>query len=96
VVKPEETDMALDIPDELIDWRAKGFWLPDGAVGARDFAAARHTLFDGSFTWPLLVVRDSAVRANIATMAAYAPPRTPRRRWPRACWTPSSRPGRGR
>ena len=64
--------MALDIPDELIDWRAKGFWLPDGAVGARDFAAARHTLFDGSFTWPLLVVRDSAVRANIATMAAYA------------------------
>ena len=64
--------MALDIPDELIDWRAKGFWLPDGAVGARDFVAARHTLFDGSFTWPLLVVRDSAVRANIATMAAYA------------------------
>jgi D-serine deaminase-like pyridoxal phosphate-dependent protein len=64
--------MTLDIPDELIDWRAKGFWLPSGEVTARDFAAGRHTLFDGSFTWPLLVVRDSAVRANIATMAAYA------------------------
>ena len=64
--------MALDIPDELIDWRAKGFWLPAGEVTTRDFAAARHQLFDGSFTWPLLVVRDAAVRANIATMAAYA------------------------
>ncbi|AGZ44436.1 alanine racemase [Actinoplanes friuliensis] len=64
--------MTLDIPDELIDWRAKGFWLPSGEVTTRDFAAAGHTLFDGSFTWPLLVVRDSAVRANIATMAAYA------------------------
>ncbi|ROP33264.1 alanine racemase [Couchioplanes caeruleus] len=64
--------MMLDVPDELLDWRAKGFWLPEGEVPARAFAAARHTLFDGSFTWPLLVVRDSAVRANIATMAGYA------------------------
>ncbi|PRY27537.1 alanine racemase [Pseudosporangium ferrugineum] len=64
--------MILDIPDDLLDWRAKGFWLPEGEVPARMFAAARHSLFDGSFTWPLLVVRDSAVRANIATMAAYA------------------------
>lgn len=64
--------MALDIPDELLDWRAKGFWLPSGEVTTRDFAAARHRLFDGSFTWPLLVVRDAAVRANIATMAGYA------------------------
>lgn len=62
----------LGIPDEAIDWRAKGFWLPDGPVGAAEFAAAGHTLFDGSFTWPLLVVREAAVRANIATMAAYA------------------------
>ncbi|WP_199513546.1 alanine racemase [Nucisporomicrobium flavum] len=64
--------VTLDIPDELLDWRAKGFWLPEGSVPARAFAAARHSLFDGSFTWPLLVVRESAVRANIATMAAYA------------------------
>ncbi|GAA2538007.1 alanine racemase [Winogradskya consettensis] len=60
------------IPDEIIDWRTKGFWLPEGQVKASEFAAARHNLFDGTFTWPLLVVRDSAVRANIATMAAYA------------------------
>ncbi|MEV6596001.1 alanine racemase [Actinoplanes sp. NPDC051346] len=64
--------MMLDVPDELLDWRAKGFWLPEGEVPARVFAAARHSLFGGAFTWPLLVVRDSAVRANIATMAGYA------------------------
>jgi D-serine deaminase-like pyridoxal phosphate-dependent protein len=63
--------MTLDIPEERIDWRAKGFWQPDGAVTAAEFAAARHTLFDGSFTWPLLVVRQEAVRANVATMAAF-------------------------
>jgi D-serine deaminase-like pyridoxal phosphate-dependent protein len=54
----------------LIDWRAKGFWQPDAPVEAADFIAARHTLDDGSFTWPLLVLRHEAVRANIATMAA--------------------------
>jgi D-serine deaminase-like pyridoxal phosphate-dependent protein len=63
--------MTLDIPEERIDWRAKGFWQPDGEVTAAEFAAARHTLVDGSFTWPLLVVRQEAVRANVATMAAF-------------------------
>jgi D-serine deaminase-like pyridoxal phosphate-dependent protein len=63
--------MTLQGEEERIDWRAKGFWLPDGAVTAADFAAAGHTLLDGSFTWPLLVVRQEAVRTNIATMAAF-------------------------
>jgi D-serine deaminase-like pyridoxal phosphate-dependent protein len=63
--------VGIDIPDARLDWRTKGFWLPDGAVDAAAFAAARHGLFDGAFTWPLLVLRDSAARANIATMAAY-------------------------
>src|SRR4051794_16496631 len=61
----------LDIPQERIDWRAKGFWLPDASLTPADVAAARPRFFDGGFTWPLLVIRDSAVRANIATMAAY-------------------------
>ena len=63
--------MTLDIPEVRVDWQAKGFWQPDGEVTAAEFAAARHTLFDGSFTWPLLVVRQEAVRANVATMAAF-------------------------
>jgi D-serine deaminase-like pyridoxal phosphate-dependent protein len=63
--------MTLDIPDETLDWRSKGFWQPGPARSAADVAAAGHTLFDGAFTWPLLVLRRSAVQANIATMASF-------------------------
>jgi D-serine deaminase-like pyridoxal phosphate-dependent protein len=58
---------ALDIPDEPVDWRAKGFWLPTGTFDA----GGRPGLFDGGFTWPVLVLRRAAAEANIATMAAY-------------------------
>lgn len=56
----------LDVPHEPIDWRAKGFWVPEGT-----WEPGPVSVFDGGFTWPLLVIRQSAVRANIATMAAY-------------------------
>ncbi|GGN47703.1 D-serine deaminase-like pyridoxal phosphate-dependent protein [Actinoplanes campanulatus] len=54
-----------------IDWRSKGFWAPDEARDPARLAAERPGIFDGGFTWPLLVVRRDAVEANIATMAAY-------------------------
>ncbi|GIF39903.1 alanine racemase [Actinoplanes xinjiangensis] len=54
-----------------IDWRSKGFWAPDEAVDPRRLAVERPGIFEGGFTWPLLVVRRDAVEANIATMAAY-------------------------
>jgi D-serine deaminase-like pyridoxal phosphate-dependent protein len=55
-----------------LDWRVKGLWLADGpATGVADFVAAGHHLFDGPFTWPVLVARRSAIEANIATMATY-------------------------
>jgi D-serine deaminase-like pyridoxal phosphate-dependent protein len=54
-----------------IDWRSKGFWQPDEALDPRRIAAERPGIFDGGFTWPLLVVRRVAIEANIATMAAY-------------------------
>ncbi|MEU4426842.1 alanine racemase [Actinoplanes sp. NPDC024001] len=54
-----------------IDWRSKGFWSPDASRSPEQVAAERPSIFGGGFTWPLLVVRESAVRANIATMAAY-------------------------
>jgi D-serine deaminase-like pyridoxal phosphate-dependent protein len=63
--------MALDIPDERLDWRTKGFWLGGAAPTSAEFAAAGHGLFDGSFTWPLLVLRRDAALANIATMAQF-------------------------
>nr|WP_242625230.1 alanine racemase [Krasilnikovia cinnamomea] len=61
----------MEIPGERIDWRSKGFWLPGTSVTGPEFAAARPGLFDGAFTWPVLVLRRSAALANIATMAAY-------------------------
>ena len=61
----------IDVPVVAVDWRSKGFWLPDGVRTAAEFAAERPGMFDGGFTWPLLVLRRSAAEANIATMAAY-------------------------
>ncbi len=61
----------IDVPELRVDWRSKGFWLPDGEKSATDYAAERPGLFDGGFTWPLLVLRQAAAEANIATMAEY-------------------------
>ncbi|MEV4133793.1 alanine racemase [Dactylosporangium sp. NPDC049742] len=55
---------------ELLDWRTKGFWQPD-PVPTGDFLAARPGLFDGAFTWPLLVARKSALEHNVRTMADF-------------------------
>ncbi|MBL7261241.1 alanine racemase [Paractinoplanes lichenicola] len=55
----------MDVPEVTVDWRSKGFWLPEGKL---DLPAG---LFGGQFTWPLLVLRREAAEANIATMAAY-------------------------
>jgi D-serine deaminase-like pyridoxal phosphate-dependent protein len=63
--------VTLDIPDETLDWRTKGFWVPGPPQSAAEFVAAGHGLFDGAFTWPLLVLRRSAVLANISTMAQF-------------------------
>ncbi|MFC7531268.1 alanine racemase [Actinoplanes sp. GCM10030250] len=54
-----------------IDWRSKGFWSPDESRSPERIAADRPSIFAGDFTWPLLVVRRSAVEANIATMADF-------------------------
>ena len=60
--------MTLDIPGDPVDWRAKGFWLPTGTFDASD----RPGLFDGGFSWPVMVLRRAAAEANIATMAAFS------------------------
>lgn len=57
--------------DPIIDWRTRGFLHPEPITRA-DFLAARHSLFDGPFTWPLLVLRQSALDHNIATLARFA------------------------
>jgi D-serine deaminase-like pyridoxal phosphate-dependent protein len=52
-----------------MDWRDKGYWLPDEPVAAADLVGVG--ILDGPFTWPLLVARDSALRHNITAMARY-------------------------
>ncbi|WP_422770381.1 alanine racemase [Plantactinospora sp. WMMC1484] len=57
--------------ETALDWRARGFWQPDGPVPDATYAAAGHSLFDGAVTWPTLAVRRSAVAHNVATMAGF-------------------------
>jgi D-serine deaminase-like pyridoxal phosphate-dependent protein len=66
-----EATVILDIGDQGVDWRAKGFWLPDAGLGDAELAAARPGLFDGGFVWPVMAVRQRALEHNIATMAEY-------------------------
>ncbi|MDR7279062.1 alanine racemase [Catenuloplanes atrovinosus] len=54
-----------------IDWRTKGFFNPGPPITDEDFIAAGHTLFDGSFTYPVMFARQPALDANVATMAAF-------------------------
>ena len=45
----------IEVPRSRVDWRSKGFWLPDTSRDAAEIAAARPSLFGGEFTWPVLV-----------------------------------------
>ncbi|WP_017584326.1 alanine racemase [Nocardiopsis valliformis] len=62
----------LSIPQELVDWRTKGLWWPGEPVTLDEFAARGDHLFTGPFTWPLMVLRASALDRNIAALAEFA------------------------
>lgn len=59
------------IPREWVDWRTKGIWWPGPPVSLADFAAAKHDLFGGVFSWPVLVARRAALEHNVATLAGF-------------------------
>lgn len=61
----------LKIPPGSIDWRTKGIWHPGSAIPDADFVAARHFLFGGAFTWPLMIAKEAALEHNIATLASF-------------------------
>ena len=61
----------MDVPEPRVDWRSKGFFLPEGERTAGDYAKEKPSLFGGGFTWPVMALRREAALANIATMAAY-------------------------
>lgn len=52
-----------------MDWRTKGLWLPEKQMTVAELAG--QPLFDGPFSWPVMVAKWPAIEANIATMAAY-------------------------
>jgi len=54
-----------------IDWRAKGFPASAQGVIASDFVRAQPSLFEAGFSWPVMVIRRSAVDHNIAVLADY-------------------------
>ena len=61
----------LSIPDGRVDWRTKGIRQPGPGVPDEQFAAARHFLFGGMFSWPVMVARGAALDHNIAALAAF-------------------------
>ncbi len=54
----------------ILDWRVKGFWLPS-PVDSASFLDGRPSLFGGSFTWPIMAARRSALDHNLSTLADY-------------------------
>ncbi|WP_203910367.1 alanine racemase [Rhizocola hellebori] len=49
----------------------KGFWQPKREVSFVEFVQEGHNLFGGAFTWPIMVLRRSALDHNLATLAAF-------------------------
>ncbi len=68
----QDTARPRELPEIVVDARTRGFLWPGEPVSGREFAAAGHSLFDGSFTWPVMVARRSALDHNIATLADFA------------------------
>lgn len=64
----QETD---GLGSGAIDWRDKSLWMVDQPCRIDEFASSGRELFDGSVSWPALVLREPALRGNIETMADY-------------------------
>jgi D-serine dehydratase len=70
---PTVAERLTALRERAIEPTEKGFGslAAGGGVSAASLAALRPSLHAGGFTYPLLTLRDSALRNNIATMAAY-------------------------
>ncbi|WP_017589378.1 alanine racemase [Nocardiopsis ganjiahuensis] len=61
----------LSIPREHVDWRTKGLWWPGEPITLDALGSRGDDLFTGPFTWPLMVLRASALERNIAALAGF-------------------------
>jgi D-serine deaminase-like pyridoxal phosphate-dependent protein len=57
--------------DTTIHWRFKGFPVSAQGLSTEEFVAARPGLFDAGFSWPVMVIKESAVEHNVAALADY-------------------------
>ncbi|WP_141778702.1 alanine racemase [Nocardioides albertanoniae] len=58
--------------DEQVCWADKGFWEPGEPIDSTTYAASGRHLFDGSFTWPVMVLKSGALDHNVVTLAGFA------------------------
>lgn len=56
---------------ESIDWRDKGVWPVGSSQTTAEYVAQGHTLFDGSISWPTMILREDALRTNIDALAKF-------------------------
>jgi D-serine deaminase-like pyridoxal phosphate-dependent protein len=54
-----------------IDWRFKGFPVSAQGLSTEEFVVSRPGLFDAGFSWPVMVIRQSAIEHNVAALANY-------------------------
>jgi D-serine deaminase-like pyridoxal phosphate-dependent protein len=59
------------LDDELLDWRWKGFPALPAGQRVSDFVAARPSLFDAGFSWPIATLSSSAIEHNVAVLSAW-------------------------
>ncbi|HEX3813941.1 MAG TPA: alanine racemase [Mycobacteriales bacterium] len=57
--------------DQPLDWQVKGAPVLPAGTTIADFVRDRPNVFDAGFLPPLMVLRDSALRSNLATMAEF-------------------------
>ena len=55
-----------------VGWRDKSLWAAGDPLPAEAFVSEEHGLFDGSVSWPAMVLRERALAANLDALAGFA------------------------
>jgi D-serine deaminase-like pyridoxal phosphate-dependent protein len=56
---------------DTVDSHDKALWPAGGARTAEEYVREGHSLFDGSISWPVMVLRREALETNLAALAAF-------------------------
>jgi len=56
---------------ETVEPHDKALWPAGGARTAEEYVREGHALFDGSLSWPAMVLRQDALETNLASLAAF-------------------------